>query len=892
MPLTPGSRLGPYEILAPLGAGGMGEVYSARDTRLDRTVAVKVLPEHLSKDPGLRQRFEREARAASSLNHPHICTLHDVGSQDGVDFLVMEYLEGETLASRLARGPLPLDEALRCAIQIADALDKAHRQGLVHRDLKPSNVMLTKTGAKLLDFGLAKSTAAATAAAPLTQAATATSPLTAAGTLVGTFQYMAPEQIEGAEADVRSDIFAFGLVLYEMVTGRRAFEAKTQASLIAAILEREPQPISALAPMPPPALERLVKTCLAKDPQQRRQTVHDVLLDLRWIAEGGSQAGVPLSVGQHAGRARIGWGLAAALVGVSGLLGAAYYRAVSVTPNPVRALIVAPKGTTLFTTSQGPGGAGPPAVSPDGRQIALVVRQADGTDMLMIRPLDSLIARPLPGTEGGRYPFWSPDSRTVGFFADGKLKRIDAGGGPPLTLCPAANGRGGSWSHDGVIVFAPDLTGPLHRVAATGGASAPVTVFDASKEDSHRWPWFLPDGRRFLFLDRATGGGTGGADSGELNTVMVGSLEDKTATPLFSATTNVVYASGHLLFVRETTLMAQPFDARSAQLSGEAFPIAEDVQFDSGYSNGVFSVSGNGVLLYQTGAGALGGKLLWFDRSGKQVGVLGDQARYFALELSPDNGEVAVGMYGSKTGSNDLWVFDVARNLKTRFTFEPGPEGSPRWSPDSQRIVFSSRKGRVFNLYAKSVSGTGDQEMILESDHDSVAGDWSPDGRSIVYQVPDPNGKPDFWILPMSEPRTPVPYIRTSFTERRPTFSPDGRWIAYESDESGRMEIYITPFPQASRKWQLSTNGGTVARWRSDGKEIFYVESARRIMAAEIRLSQEDVQIGKVGPLFDIRLAHPWGVYGVSRDGQRFLVNSIVQEQEELPLTVVLNWNN
>ena len=864
----------------------MGEVYSARDTRLDRTVAIKVLPDHLSKDPSLRQRFEREARAASSLNHPHICTVHDVGTQDGVDFLVMEHLQGETLASRLGRGPLPLDETLRCAVQIADALDKAHRQGLIHRDLKPGNVMLTKTGAKLLDFGLAKSAAAA-AATPMTQAATATSPLTAAGAIVGTFHYLAPEQLEGAEADTRSDIFAFGLVLYEMLTGRRAFEAKTQASLIAAILEREPPPISALAPMSPPAIERLVKTCLAKDPDQRRQTMQDVLLDLRWISEGGSAAALPAPA---AGRSRrldkAAWWIAAALLIISGLLGAAYMRAVSITPRPVRSSILPPSGATFLTVPQGPGGAGPPALSADGRQIAIVIRQKDGTELLAIRPLDASVARPLPGTEGARFPFWSADGRSVGFFADAKLKRIDAAGGPALSLCEAVTGRGGTWSRDGVIVFAPDITGPLHRVSAAGGASTPVTTFDESRDDSHRWPWFLPDGHRFLFLNRLKNTG----DNLGLSSIMVGSIDGGPSRSLINVTTNVAHASGHLLFIRENTLMAQPFDEKRAELTGDAFPIADGVQFDTPYSHGVFTASQNGVLIYQEGLGDSGSKLLWRDRNGKQLGVLGDQARYNRVEISPDGRSVVVELLDSKTGDGDLWIYDIERNLKTRFTFDPGLQLSARWSPDSRQIVFASRRSGPPNLYLKPVLGTGDQQLLLESNLDKQPGSWSPDGRFIAYQVTDPNTKADLWILPLAEPRTPIPYAVSPFRERGPAFSPDGRWLAYESDESGRSEVYVAPFPQATRKWQISTNGGFLARWKPDGTELYYLEEARRLMAAEIRLSGHDVQIGKVGPLFDIRAGSPVGIYAVHPDGKRFLINSAIQDEVFPPLTLVQNW--
>ena len=865
----------------------MGEVYRARDTRLERTVAIKVLPQHLSSDPMLRQRFEREARAASSLNHPHICTLHDVGSHEGLDFLVMEHLEGETLSARLSRGPLPLEDALRCASQIADALDRAHRQGLIHRDIKPGNVMLTKAGAKLLDFGLAKNTSGADAG-PWTQVATGTSPLTAAGAIMGTFQYMAPEQIEGQEADARSDIFAFGMVLYEMVTGRRAFEGKTQASLVAAILEREPPPITTLAPASPQALDRLIKTCLAKDPQQRRQTMQDVLLDLRWISEGGAQAEVAgqAAVSRWRGRETIAWSLVAALLVAGALLGLAYRRAASVTPQTVRAFVTPPEGSTLFSFAQGPGGAGPPAVSPDGRLIAMVIRKGGDDPHLVIRPVDSLVSRPLPGTEGARYPFWSPDSRVVGFFADGKLKKVEAAGGPPLTLCSAALGRGGSWSPEGVIVFAPDRVGPIHRVAAAGGESSPVTTFDTSKADTHRWPWFLPDGRRFLYLERQRGG----QENLELNSLMVGSIDGQEGRPLLKAASNAAYASGHILFVRDRTLMAQPFDHAGVSLAGDAFPISEGIQFDAAYGHGVFTVSGNGVLAYQTGTAGNRGQLLWYDRSGKQTGSLGDQARYNWIELSPTGHKVAVEISDERTGEVDLWIYDVARSLRTRFTFEAGPQVNPRWSPDEQKIVYSYRPTGMMGLFVRPVSGIGDQVKLLDTGMDIFAGDWSADGL-IGFHSMDPNTRQDLWTVPASGDPTPAEYLRTPFGERRPAFSPDGRWVAYESNESGnRIEIYVAPFPQASRKWQVSTDGGLLPRWRADGKELFYLDDSRRITAVEMKISSQDLEVGAVTRLFEIRAASATGMYAVSRDGQRFLVNSLVEDVKESPLTLVVNW--
>jgi predicted Ser/Thr protein kinase len=523
MTLAQGTRLGPYEILASVGAGGMGEVYRARDTRLDRTVAIKVLPSHLSSNPEIRQRFDREARTISSLSHPHICALHDVGHQDGIDYLVMEFLEGETLTDRLSRGALPAEQVLRYSIEIADALDKAHRQGIVHRDLKPGNIMLTKSGVKLVDFGLAKLAAAGPANTSVSILPTqAGMNLTQEGTILGTFQYMAPEQLEGKEADARSDIFAFGAVLYEMATGKKAFSGKSQASLIASILSAEPPPISSVQPMTPPALDRVVKTCLAKDPDDRWQTAHDVMLQLKWIAEGGSQAGVPAPlVARRRGHERLAWGVAAVLAVSTIALAAVQLARPRAAVRVVRSSLLPPEKTTYHFIGDA---AGPPAVSPEGLQIAFTARDSSGKSLLWVRSLDSPVPRAVAGTEDAMYPFWSPDSKFIGFFAGGKLKKIEASGGPAFALCDAGDARGGTWNKDGVIVFEPHFRDPLFRVPATGGKAAPVTKFDESRrETTHRFPFFLPDGSHFLYLAGSHAVGT----ESELHAIYLGSLDGK-----------------------------------------------------------------------------------------------------------------------------------------------------------------------------------------------------------------------------------------------------------------------------------------------------------------------------------------------------------------------------
>src|SRR6266446_6849714 len=596
MSIDAGTKLGPYEILTPIGAGGMGEVYKAADTRLNRTVAIKVLPPHFSDNPEMKQRFEREAQTIAGLNHPNICTLYDVGRQDGTDFLVMEYLEGETLAQRLEKSPLPLAQVLQFGIQIADALDKAHRHGVVHRDLKPGNIMLTPSGAKLLDFGLAKAAVPLAAGATLTAAATPSTPVTQEGTILGTFQYMSPEQIEGKELDGRSDIFSLGAVLYEMLIGQRAFPGKSQLSVASAILEKEPAPISAVKPMTPPAFDHAMRRCLAKDPEERWQTARDIAIELKWIAEAGSQLSAKTLDKQRSRNS--GRLLLAALIGTTAAaltLGILYARRPANDAPVARAYIrPMPDSSFIFT-----GTAAGFALSPDGRLLAYVASTPDGKSVLWVRPIDSSQAQPLVGTDGATYPFWSPDSRFIGFFAGGKLKKIESSGGPPFTICDASDGRGGTWNQEGDILLTPAVNTVIFRVSASGGPLIPVTTLDPSKnETTHRWPYFLPDGRHFLYF-------TGSVFSPRetlTNSVLLGSLDSKESKLLLHSHTNAIYASGHILFMRQFTLMAQPFDTTSLQLTGDAVPIADPVQEGRSVSKNEFSASENGLLTYVEGS--------------------------------------------------------------------------------------------------------------------------------------------------------------------------------------------------------------------------------------------------------------------------------------------------
>jgi len=879
MSLGPGARLGPYEILSALGAGGMGEVYRARDTRLDRTVAIKVLPAHVSGDLVLRERFEREARAIAALNHPHICTLHDVGRQDGIDFLVMEYLDGETLASRLAKGALPVDVALRHGIEIADALDKAHRAGIVHRDLKPGNIMLTKSGATLLDFGLAKVTPAAVATSGLSVAPTLQTPVTMQGTILGTLQYMAPEQIEGQGADARTDIFAFGAVLYEMLTGRQAFEGKTQASLIGAILKDTPASIASLQPLTPPALDRVISTCLAKDSDERWQTMRDLLRELKWVANTGAAAPVaPAATSPRRSRHRIAWGGAviASLVAAAFAL-VLYGRRPASEPVLTRFEIQTPATSEPMSF----------ALSPDGRSLAFVAT-ADGASRLLIRPLDQVTSQTIAGTEDAIFPFWSPDGRTIAFFAGGKLKIVDVPGGSPRVLADAPSGRGGTWNRDGVVVFAPSTAAVLMRVPATGGTPAAVTRF-ATGQNSHRWPQFLPDGRRFLF---EAAQGQKGAQG-----VFVGSLDGGEPTRVLDDETAVTYVPpGTLLVLRRGALVALSFDPARAAVIGDAMPVTQSVGWDATMVRGALAASSTGVLAYRTGL-AVRRQLAWVDRTGTVRGIVGpaDENAPAGPELSPDGRRAAI--FRTVEGNTDVWLLDVARGVPSRFTFEDHVDFFPVWSPDGQRIVFGSNRNGTYDFFEKSASGVGEEKPLL-GQLTALPMAISSDGRFLLYGAQVPKTGVDLWALPLTGDRKPFPVVLTPFDEMAGQFSPDGRWVAYQSNESGRVEVYVRPFPGPGGQSQVSQAGGTQARWRPDGKELFYVAPDSRLMAVGVTPDGQSIDAGPPVPLFVTRLATGMNVYpavgtkpqyAVAPDG-RFLMNMPVEGSTAPPITVVLNW--
>jgi Tol biopolymer transport system component len=893
MSIAPGVRLGPYEIVAPLGAGGMGEVYRARDTRLDRTVAIKVLPPQLAADPQLRERFEREARAISSLQHPHICALFDVGRDGDHEFLVLEYLEGETLADRIGRaGALAVADALKVATEICGALDKAHRSGIVHRDLKPANVMLTKAGAKLLDFGLAKAAAPAVATPGLSMAATTPPNVTAQGTLLGTFQYMAPEQIEGLDADARTDIFALGALLFEMLTGRTAFEGKTRASLLGAILKDEPPRVSTVKPLSPPALDRIIATCLAKDPGDRYQSARDLLRDLGWVASPDAARATPEPEGRCFGGGALALAaLLAVAVGALGAIVVRHLREPAASTDSIQFAFAPPRDASFATPlGGGTGLATQLAVSPDSRFVVFVANNQDGFQ-LWLRSLNALDARPLPGTEDGAFPFWSPDGHYIGFFAGGKLKKVNATGGPPVVLCDAPSARGGTWNGDNVIVFAPSTTGALQRVSSAGGSPEPASSLDAAYgETNDRFPSFLPDGRHFFY----TGVIGTCCPASKPARIRIGTLGSLEATTLLQVESSAQFAAGHVLFDRDGTLMALPFDATTRQPTGDAFPITEGVGSEgSRYAS--FSVAGN-VLAYARGVVRATTRLTWFDRTGRTLGTIGEAAAYLGASLSSDGRRVAVVLSSGSPANRDVWIIDASRGTPRRFTFDPGDDNSPIWSPDDSRIVFLGNRGASSSLLVKRVDDAATEVDLPVAGLVGVASpsDWSADGRFLVFtRGQGMGGSPDVWVLPLFGDRKPIAIAQTPSFEVNGVMAPNGRWIAYQSNETGIGEIFVQPFPPSGGRFQISRTGGIQPQWSTDGKEIFFLSPDSKLMAVTVD-TDGPFQFASPAALFSVNTvgaSYPIGrQFGVTKDGRRFLVNVMQQQVATIPITVVVNW--
>jgi Tol biopolymer transport system component len=884
VPLAAGQKLGPYEIVSPLGQGGMGEVYRAKDTRLERSVALKVLTDTMSSSEEVRQRFEREAKAISSLSHPHICTLYDVGREGETDFLVMELLEGESLAERIAKGPLPIEEVLKLGLQIADALERAHAAGIVHRDLKPGNVFVTERGVKLLDFGLAKLHAAGapTSKTMMGQLPTEyqSAPLTSAGMILGTFQYMAPEQLEGREADARSDLFALGCVLYEMATGKKAFTGASQASLIGAIMSGTPPAVSSLAPLSPPALDRVIATCLAKDPKDRWHTAHDVRLQLAWIAEGGSQIGLPAPVVQHRkNRERLAWAAAAALALVAAATTAGYLRRAPAPPLVGRFEI--PQPAKLLSV-------GEPKLSPDGRHVAFAAVDEKGTALIWLRSLDALEARPLAGTEGTSTrtrPFWSPDSRFVAFIADGKLKKLPIDGGPAQKVCDAPTGADGTWSEGGTILFDGQPNDPIIECPAGGGVAKPlVKRVEGDNGYQVAWPQFLPGGKRFLYV------GWGGKEG--VNGIRIASDDGGDDRLVVEGLSRVEYAPpGYLVFVRDSTLVAQRFDADAGRLSGEPLPIVDGIGVDSN-GQAEFSVSRSGVLVYRAGQGG-GAQLSWLDAKGSREGEPIEAGPLFNPTLSRDGRWLAVQKVDSKTGS-DLWLRDLKRGVNSRLTFAPEDDLAPLFAHDGQSVYFArAEKDGSFRVLEQALDSGAEREL-WKSPRTAFPVALAPDGRDLlVGQFEEKSNGLDLLRLPLDPAGAPVPFAATpEFAEFRSTFSPDGRWVAFASNASGRSEIYVQAFPTPGRKWQISTEGGTEPVWSADGKTLHYFAADRRLTKVDVTIGAQ-FDAGVPVPLFTLPLAAQTARnrYLVSNDGRRFLVVAPMGEGMTRPMTLVLGWD-
>jgi eukaryotic-like serine/threonine-protein kinase len=879
MPLIAGTRLGPYEIVSPLGAGGMGEVYRARDERLHRTVAIKVLPPHLSANPNVRVRFEREARIISSLQHGHICVLHDVGKQADVDFLVMEYLEGETLRQQLRRGAMPLRKAVECAQQIAQGLAAAHDKGIIHRDLKPENIFITRDGCvKILDFGIARLTPNESSGSSETLELTSQTDL---GTVLGTVGYMSPEQVKGLTADHRSDFFSFGAILCEMLSGKPPFQKATAAETMTAILHEDPPALTQINPGVPYALQQVVERCLEKNPEQRFQSASDLAFALAALVGSGTFPTVTADT-QKRHRWHFLLPVSAAIAALFIVLTVLFLRRAPEKP-----------GLRLVASISPPPGGGfwanitqPTAISPNGEFLAMVAIRSSHTQ-LWVRRLDSLDAQPLAGTEGAANPFWSPDSRYIGFFADGKLKKVDVSGGAVSNICSAGIfNMGGAWSSQGVILFSV-LPGKLQRVAAGGGAPEAVAGIEVEKDAfGPFWPSFLPDGKHFLYVEWRYH-----SPSVKDNFVWIGSLDSEKPRRLPITFTNAEYSGGYLLFNRDGDLLAQPFDLKHLELRGSAHPVARNVQYDTFFDNAAFTVSRDGILVFAPAGTGVNSELTWMDRAGKTLGVLGEPDHFEGQAISPDGTHVAVGV--KRAGSREnIWIYDVQRG--TRIPLAGNIAGSalyqPRWSADGKQLAYRTTVGKTAVMYVRASDGSGDAQQVgREIEGALTVDDWSPDSRYLAYVLtkflgPD-NWKDSLQVIPVTRDARPVFEIRDAEDAR---FSPDGRWLAYSDDSTG--QVYVTRFPGLAGRIAVTSSGGSDPRWRADGQELFYVSNDQMLFSVQVRETAQEFRVLSSRPLFQIGLPSNVAFYDVTRDGNRFLVNVRTHKEESEPLTVDTNW--
>jgi eukaryotic-like serine/threonine-protein kinase len=958
--LNIGAKLGPYEITGAIGAGGMGEVYRARDTKLQRDVALKILPEAMARDAQRMARFEREAQVLASLNHPNIAAIYGLEESNGIRALVMELVEGETLAERISvaavspppgsfpkrkaagedtgattgdrrsgvgegsalpreRGALPCQDALPIAKQIAEALEYAHERGVIHRDLKPANVKITPEGAvKVLDFGLAKVLEAQDSTATMDKAnsPTLSGMATQAGMILGTAAYMSPEQAKGQRVDRRADIWAFGCVLYEMLTGRKPFEGETISDVLASVIKSEPA-WEAIPGNTPPAIQKLIRRCLQKDQRQRLRDIGDARIAIEETVSGTGVSPV-VEHGQDAHattgdrssplRRALPWGVAALFAILLGAALWAPWRKEAPAPAIVSEIPPPAKTSFMFDALNG----ATPELSPDGSRLAFVAGGPDSRPLVWVRSLDSTEALPLEGTDSAMTPFWSPDGRYLGFFADGKLKKVEISGGAPVDLCDAPWGRGGTWAEDGTILFASNINSPIYRVSAGGGTPVPVTTLDPSRHDtSHRWPEFLPDGQHFIFYASSASGNNDGT--------YVASLEGGKSELVLKGSSNAIYALGYLLFLQGENLMAQRFDSSRFRVVGDPRAIADKVGDLQVARRTLVSASSNGTLGYWTTVVSTGSfELMWFDRNGKQMGSTGSPGALLTSSttssllppgpalraaagsagglltsprLSPGGKRLAVQV--ARVGAFDIWTYDVARGIPTRLTFTQATNALPVWSPDGNIIAFTSNRSGLKQIYEKAANGTGAATLLLKDNADDSPGSWSADGRYLAYdrQDPQPKSVSDIWVLPLFGEKKPFPFLISQFNKLDPTFSPDGRWLAYTSDESGRGEVYITPFPKGNGKFEVSTNGGGVPRWGRDGKELFYLAADLKIMAVDILEKGDSIVIGSPQVLFQTNpppLA--FRPYDVTADGKKFVVTTEMTQASTVPITLVSNW--
>jgi len=866
----------------------MGEVYRARDTRLDRTVAIKILSAALSDNPELKQRFEREARTISSLQHPHICVLHDIGHDagSGTDFLVMEYLEGETLADRLRKGPLPLSEQLNIAIDVADALAAAHGAGIVHRDLKPGNVILTKSGAKLLDFGLAKPLSAVTAGSASSSAPSFTaaktlsapspmiSPLTTHGTMVGTIQYMSPEQIEGKEADARSDIFAFGSMLYEMASGKRPFEGKSHIKIASAILEDHPPALASVRQEIPAALDRLITTCLKKDPRERFHCAHDLKLEMTWLRESGKPAATTGRV-----NAQPWWAIAAIVLALTaGAVGLLWWRAPA--PTSVEAYVLPPEKNSF--TLNNDDGAGPVVLSPDGKKIAFVAQDDQSVDRIYVRALDDKEAKLVPGTENATYPLWSPDGESLAFFSAGKLRRVALSGGPVLDICNAARFRGGSWGARGIIL-APDVTNGIFRVAPNTGSTPVQITAVAADQTTNRWPVLLPDGRHFLYLATSHSN----RDPSARNGIYFASLDGKENRFVVAAESNAVYAHGYLLWEHSGSLLAQAFDPSTGKLSSDTIALAAGVGYNPSTWKAAFDASENGVLVYQPGLGVNSGQLLLFGRDGKSTPVPDSQG-FLDIRISPDGRKVAALNNGT---AHDVWLINLDQGTRARFTFEYTSDGMA-WSPDGKYLYYST-VGKTSRIVRKPVDGSAQETTVAENSSPLHISDVSPDGRYLLIEQ-SYERIPITTMLQSTTPGAkPQPITDYEGGGHQAHFSPDGKWIVYTTTETGRYELYATPVLRGG-KLQLTSNGGALSHWAADEKTIYFATREGSVFALPVTVTDYSIQPGKPQALFSVSGLVPMAFYNVSwdatPDGRRFILNVTGERPDQSRAVLVTNW--